>query len=114
MSGEFQFQSFFMSSLSRFNMTRVLARSPLALFEIHDSFFGNLQSFAFQKLPLQRNVGLAKQQRASCANDAMPGNTLAAWTGGHGTPNGSRVAGQFRRSRNRTVGCDSPARNFFH
>jgi hypothetical protein len=82
--------------------------------KIRDAPSGNLQSFAFQQFSLEGNVRLAKQQYASGAHHAVPGNSESAWTSGNGAPGGSRAAGQFRRTRNCAVGCGSPARNFFH
>src|SRR5258708_7029005 len=103
-----------MSDLLRWGAPLFLAGRPLARFKIHDAPSGNLQSFAFQKLTLKGNIRFAKQQRASGAHNAMPRDAAATWTGGHSAPSGSRATRQFRRSCNRAVGGDSPARNFFH
>src|SRR5258707_15057898 len=114
MPGEFQFLPIRDSLLFRFNAAFFPVGRPMISVKIQDASSRDLQSFAFQELALKRYVRLAKQQSASGAHDAVPGNSASAWTSGHGAPGGWRAAGQFRHSGDYAVGCDSPARNFFH
>src|SRR5258706_2017736 len=114
MPGEFQFPPIRDSLLFRFNAAFFPVGRPMIVVKIHDASSRDLQSFAFQELALKRYVRLAKQQSASGTHNAVPRNSASAWTSGHGAPGGSRAAGQFRRSRDYTVGCYSPDGNFFY
>ena len=56
-----------------------------------DARFDDFYAFGFEELFLERGVGFTDEDFAALANDAMPGNALSRWCGGHSASGGARA-----------------------
>ena len=59
-----------------------------------DPGFDELYALAFEEFSLERSVGLADEDFSAFADDAMPGNSFAGRSGGHGPARGARAPGK--------------------
>lgn len=83
------------------------------LFQI-DACLENRDSLGFQKLSLQGSNGLADKQFAAIANDTMPGDSLAGWSGSHGPSYGSAAATQTQGFSKGPISSNPAARNLLY
>jgi hypothetical protein len=63
-----------------------------------DPLLDNPHTFGLEQMLLERSVGLANQDSAAAANDAVPGNALPGRTCSHGVPGGASSSAQAQGS----------------
>ena len=63
-----------------------------------DAGFDDFDAFGFEEFFLERGIGLADEDFAALADDAMPGDTLSGGSGGHGASGGACATGQAQGS----------------
>ena len=63
-----------------------------------DAGFEDIHAFGFKKLSLKRGIGLADQDLAILADDAVPGDAFSRRSGSHGAPRASCSAAQTQSS----------------
>jgi len=69
-----------------------------------DAGFDDGDAFGFEKLFLEGGVGLADEDFALGAEDAMPGDAFAARSGCHGAASSARAAGKSQGSSEGPIG----------
>jgi hypothetical protein len=57
-----------------------------------DAAFDDAGAFGFEKAALEAGKGLADDDTSACGDNAMPGDTLTARAGGHGSAGGTSAA----------------------
>lgn len=69
-----------------------------------DALLYNPHTFSLEQMLLERSVGLANQDPAAAANDAVPGNALAGRTCSHGVADGASSSAQAQGSGKPSIG----------
>jgi hypothetical protein len=57
-----------------------------------DAAFDDADAFGFEEAALEAGEGLADDDTSACGDNAMPGDTLTARAGGHGSAGGTSAA----------------------
>jgi hypothetical protein len=83
------------------------------LFKV-DAGFHHVNAFAFKEPFLEGGVGFADKDFSAGAEDAMPRDSFAARSGGHGAARGPCAAGESHGPSESPIGKNPAARNLFH
>src|SRR5580700_2171836 len=103
-----------MTGLGALSFARaVLRRRPAVTFHVYRAAFGG-DPFRLEKPSLQPSHGLANQEPAAGADDALPGDRSATRACRHGVANGARSTWKAERLGQLSIRCYAPARDSLH
>ena len=72
-----------------------------------DAAFDEASAFGFEEAALEAGEGLADDDTSACGNDAVPGDGLTAWAGGHGSAGGTSASREAHSLGQLAVGGDA-------